>query len=131
MSYLIDSDIASFYLRGRYNLIGAFEKRGQSSLRLSIITVAEMEVIACKNPQSKVNLANIWDLAHAMGILDVDRETWRIFSLTKAEAESKGKPKGDLDILQASVAKQHGLIVVTHNTKHYEGIVACEDWTKA
>ena len=130
MKYLIDTDIASYFLRCKHNLVEAFEKKGPSIIRLSIVTVAQMEVLAHKNPHSKINLSNIRSLAQAMGILDVDRETWRIFSVTKAEAERIGKPKGDLDILQASLAKQHGLIVVTHNTEHYQGIVACEDWTK-
>jgi tRNA(fMet)-specific endonuclease VapC len=130
MKYLIDTDIASYYLRGKHNLLEAFDKKGPSSLRLSIVTVAQMEVLAYKNPQSKVNLSNIGSLAQALGVLDVDRETWRIFSVTKAQAERIGKLKGDLDILQASVAKQHGLIIISHNTEHYKGIVACEDWTK-
>jgi len=130
MKYLIDTDIASYYLCGKHNLVEAFDKKGPSSLRLSIVTVAQMEVLAHKNPHSKVNLSNIRSLAQAVGVLDVDRETWRIFSMLKAGAEKPGKPKGDLDILQASLAQQHDLIVVTHNTEHYEGIVACEDWTK-
>jgi predicted nucleic acid-binding protein len=130
MKYLIDTDIASYYLRGKHNLVEAFEKKGPSSVRLSIVTVAQMEVLAHKNPYSKVNLSNIWSLAQVVGILGVDRQTWRIFSVTKAETEKAGMPKGDLDILQASIAKQHGLIVVSHNTEHYKGIVACEDWTK-
>jgi tRNA(fMet)-specific endonuclease VapC len=130
MKYLIDTDIASYYLRGKYHLVTIFKNKGPLALRLSTITVAQMEVLAYKNPHSKINLSSINSLARWLGILAIDRDTWRIFSKTKADADRIGKPKGDLDILQASVAKQHGLVVVTHNIEHYEGIVECEDWTR-
>lgn len=130
MKYLIDTDIASYYLRGKYNLVEVFKNKGPLNLRLSIITVAQMKVLAYKNPHSKINLSSIGNLARLLGVLDIDRRIWEIFSVTKAEAEKIGKPKGDFDILQSSIAKQHGLIVVTHNTGHYEGIIQCEDWTK-
>ena len=129
MKYLIDTDIASYYLRGKHNLVEIFKNKGPSDLRLSMITVAQMQVLAYKNPHSKINLSSINNLARWLGVLDIDGNTWQIFSKTKADTDKRGKPKGDLDILQASVAKQYGLIVVTHNREHYEGIVECEDWT--
>ncbi|MDI6753355.1 MAG: type II toxin-antitoxin system VapC family toxin [Thermodesulfobacteriota bacterium] len=129
MKYLIDTDIASYYLRGKHNLVEIFKNKGPSDLRLSMITVAQMQVLAYINPHSKINLSNINNLAMRLGVIDIDRRTWGIFSKTKADANKCGKPRGDLDILQASVAKQYGLIVVTHNTEHYKGIVEYEDWT--
>jgi tRNA(fMet)-specific endonuclease VapC len=129
MKYLIDTDIASYYLRGKYNLDKIFKRKGLTELKLSVITVAQMEVLAYKNPQSKINLTTIGNLANWLGVLDPDRNTWGIFAKTTAEVEKSGRPKGDLDILQASIAKQHGLIVITHNTEHYKGVVECEDWT--
>jgi len=130
MKYLIDTDIASYYLRGKYNLVNIFRDKGPSNIRLSVITVAQMEVLGHKNPHSQINLSSIGNLARLFGVVDIDRNTWNIFSKTKAELEKRGKLTGDLDILQASIAKQHGLIVITHNTGHYEGIIQCEDWTK-
>ncbi|MBU1209018.1 MAG: hypothetical protein KKH04_19195 [Proteobacteria bacterium] len=55
MKYLIDTDIASYYLRGKHNLVEIFKNKGPSDLRLSIITVAQMQVLAYKNPHSKIN----------------------------------------------------------------------------
>ena len=130
MKYLIDTDIASYYLRGKYNLDKIFKRKGLTDLKLSVITVAQMEVLAHKNPQSKINLTTINSLANWLGVLDLDRNTWGIFAKTTAEVEKSGRPKGDLDILQAAIAKQHGLIVITHNTEHYEDVVEFEDWTK-
>ncbi|MDQ7780104.1 MAG: type II toxin-antitoxin system VapC family toxin [Planctomycetota bacterium] len=130
MKYLIDSDIASYYLRGKHNLAATFERKGLSNLRVSVITLAELQVLAHKNPHSKINLSAIDELGRLLGVLEVDRQTWRAFSIAKAEAERQGRPSGDLDMLQAVVARQHGMILVYHNTKHYEGIADCEDWAK-
>ncbi len=129
MKYLIDTDIASYYLRGKYDLDKILEAKQIGSSTLSIITVAELEVLAHKNPQSKINLLTITQLADLLGILSLDHETWHIFSATKAKTLSIGKPKGDFDLLQASIAKQNNLILVTHNLDHYKDIIDCEDWT--
>src|SRR3989339_823835 len=101
MKYLIDTDIASYYLRGKYDLDKIFEEKQTVFSTLSIITVAELEVLAHKNPQSKINLLTINQLADLLGIISLDHETWHIFSATKAKALSIGKPKGDFDFLQA------------------------------
>jgi len=128
MKYLIDTDIASYYLRGKYSLDIIFERKQPSSLRLSIITVAEMEVLAYKNPHSKINCSTISNFAKWIGVLGLDQDTWQIFSLTKAETQKMGNSRGDFDLLQASIAKQYQMVLVTHNIGHYEGLVDLEDW---
>ena len=75
MKYLIDTDIASYYLRGKYNLDKIFKRKGITDLKLSVITVAQMEVLAYKNPQSKINLTTINNLANWLGVLDPDRQS--------------------------------------------------------
>lgn len=128
MKYLIDTDILSYYLRGKYNLVDVFGNKGFQNIRTSRVTIAELEVLAYKNPKSKVNLSSIQLLSQVVRILEVDRETWRIFSMTKAEISSKGVTRGDIDILIASTAKQYKMILVTNNTKHYDGLVVAENW---
>lgn len=130
MKSLIDTDIASYFLRGKHNLAATFERKGLPNLHVSVIALAELQVLAHKNPRSKINLSAIDELGRLLGILEADRQTWQAFSIAKAEAERQGRPRGDLDILQAVVARQHGMIVVTHNTGHYERTSECEDWTK-
>lgn len=128
MKYLIDTDISSFFLRGKHNLLEVFETKGFQNIKLSIITVAELEVLALRNPYSKINSSTINQLSQKLGVLDIDRETWRIFSQMKAQTLFIGKPRGDFDILIASIAKQHRLIVVTNNTSHYADLIDVENW---
>lgn len=129
MKYLIDTDIASYFLRGKFSLDKVFKEKDPSEITLSAVTVAEMQVVAYKNPQSKLNLQTISKFAQWAGVLDLDQETWMIFAKTKAETLQRGEPRGDLDILQVAVAMQYDLVVVTHNLVHYTGLVDCEDWS--
>lgn len=128
MKYLIDTDIASYYLRGKFNLLEIFEKKGIQNVKLSTVTVAELEVLAFRNPYSKINLSTIHFLSQNLGVLEIDRETWRVFSMLKAETMNRGLKKGDFDILIASTAKRYKMILVTNNISHYEDLVEVENW---
>ncbi len=128
MKYLLDTDITSYFLRGKYNLLETFTQKGLDNIRLSIVTVAEMEVLAFKNPSSKINLLNIKQISNEFGVLNDDREIWRIFSETKADLEKSGKGRSNLDILQASIARRHNMILITNNTRHFDDIIEVENW---
>ena len=130
MKYLIDTDIASYYLRGKFNISKVFERKGISNIRISRVSVAELEVLAFKNPNSKINLTSIDFLSQNLGIIEIDKLTWRNFSKMKADILTCGKTKGDIDILIASIAKQYNMIIVTNNTSHYEGLVKVENWVE-
>lgn len=129
MKYLIDTDISSYFLRGKNNLFKVFDEKGVENIRLSCISLAELGVLAHRNPESKINLSTIFSFSEKLGVVDVDRDTWRLFSTLKAEVLNKGAQRGDFDILNASIAKQHDMIVVTNNVKHYEDLVPVENWT--
>ena len=129
MRYLIDTDIASYYLRGKFNLSDVFDNKGVDQIRLSVVSLSELEVLAFRNPQSKINLSSIALFAQKLGILNLDIRTWRMFSEMKASLLSVGKVRGDFDILIATIARRHGLIMVTNNVAHYDGLsVPVENW---
>ena len=58
MKYLVDTDIASYFLRGKYNLLNIFIQKGISDIRISAVSVAELEVLVHKNPASKINFSS-------------------------------------------------------------------------
>ena len=78
-----DSDISSYFLRGRFNLSDAFEKKGFENIRVSRVTVAELEVLAHRNPESRINPSAIRAFAYTVGIIEIDVQTWQQFSLIK------------------------------------------------
>ncbi len=128
MKYLIDTDISSYFLRGKYNLDRVFEQKGFQNLRISIVTVAELKVLVYRSAHSLINEYTINEFAQRVGILEVDQNTWEMYSMLKSETLNLGKKRGDLDILNASIARQHKLVMVTNNTRHYEDLVPVQNW---
>lgn len=131
MKYLIDTDISSYFLRGKFNLFEVFEKKGLHNISLSRISIAELKVTAHKNPRSKINLSTIVSFSETLGVMEVDNEIWELFSALKADSLNRGAKRGDFDILNASIARQHNMIVVTNNVSHYEDLVPVENWVEA
>jgi len=128
MKYLIDTDVASYFLRGKFNLDEKFEQEKYENLALSIVTVAELKVLAYKNPNSVINLYSINSLSQFLTLLEPDEETWEIFSMVKSETLTKGRKRGDFDILNAAIAKRNKLVIVTNNISHYEDLVGVKNW---
>jgi tRNA(fMet)-specific endonuclease VapC len=128
MKYLIDTDISSYFLRGKFNLFEIFEEKGLDNINLSRVSIAELKVVAHKNPESKINLSKIVAFSETLGVMEVDIETWELFSILKADLLKEGNKRGDFDILVASIAKQHNMVVVTNNVSHYEDLVPVENW---
>ncbi|OHC07838.1 MAG: hypothetical protein A2545_00445 [Planctomycetes bacterium RIFOXYD2_FULL_41_16] len=128
MKYLVDTDIASYFLRGKYNLLNIFIQKGISDIKISAVSVAELEVLVHKNPASKINFSSIAILSQKLGILNVDNKTWKLFSKLKADTLKSGTQRGDFDLLIASIALQYSLILVTNNVSHYKDLVAVENW---
>jgi tRNA(fMet)-specific endonuclease VapC len=127
--YLLDTDICSYFLRGRYGLNTKFEAVGPTALHVSRITIAELLVLAHRNPGSRINQERIEELARALVFVDLDEPAWATFSVTKARLLRAGRPTGDFDILQASIAMVHHLTLVTNNEDHYRAMgVPLENW---
>ncbi len=99
MKYLIDTDISSYFLRGKYNLDRVFEQKGFQNLRISIVTVAELKVLVYRSAHSLINEYTINEFAQRVGILEVDQNTWEMYSMLKSETLNLGKKRGDLDEL--------------------------------
>lgn len=127
--YILDTDICSYFLRGRYGLQEKFQSVGPALLHISRITVAELLVLAHRNPGGRINQDIIEQLARALVFVELDEPSWAMFSAIKARLLKTGRPTGDFDILQASIAMTRNLTLVTNNEAHYRAIdVRLENW---
>ncbi len=127
--YLLDTDICSYFLRGRYGLDAKFAEIGPAALHVSRVTVAELLVLAHKNPASRINQESVEELARALVFLELDEPAWAMFSMAKARLQRAGRPSGDFDILLASIAMTRNLTIVTNNEAHYRDTgVRLENW---
>ena len=137
MAYLLDTDIASYFLRGLHGLRARVREVGEDQIHLSDVTQAELLVLAWRATSSRVTHGSVAGLARACAVRPVGRAAWDLFPELKARLLSRGRPpgpQGNFDVLQACVALADGLTLVTHNLRHYTPITEItslhvEDWT--
>lgn len=119
MSFVIDTDICSAYLKGDPKVFNKFLQH-HGAIHVSIITVGELQTWAHKSPIRPKLQQGISDLLAAAQILPVDENSAELFGRTRAGLIAVGihVPLGDMFI--ASTALYHNFTAVTHNAKHFK-----------
>lgn len=122
--FLLDTDVLSA-LRKRQrnpNLVGWVSRQRSSDLYLSVVSVGEIERGIAqqqkKNAEFASELATWLDRLLALygeRVLSVDVSTSRRWGQLSAAVGHDGT-----DLLIAAAALEHGLTVVTGNTRHYQ-----------
>lgn len=132
MRYLLDTNIVSYYLR---RTTPALEKRVSTELKhhsiaISVITRAEL----------RFGQAGMTPEDRRRGLIDgfllqLPSMEWSIqaadgYGTLKDTLKRQGTPIGDMDTLIAAHALAEKLILVTHNTRHFEKVpgLKLEDW---
>ena len=117
-SYMVDTDWAVFYLRGREPFVSLLKELRSKGLALSIISVGELfeGVFRAEHQQEKE--AGPLDFLSGVGILEVNMPIARLFGQYRAELRQQGSLIGELDLLIGCTAVHHGLPLLTENTKH-------------
>jgi predicted nucleic acid-binding protein len=130
--YLADSNILSYFIRGGYAPLHArmSEELARQSVVTSAICRAELRFgQSGLGPQDK--RLRMIDLC----LLQVPALPWTdqaadAYGPLAQQLRQQGRPIGAMDTLIAAHALAEGLILVTHNTRHFEGIegLLLEDW---
>lgn len=132
MGYLLDTNIVSYYLR---RASPALEERLTEGLRhhalaLSAITRAELRFgQACMAPEDR-RRALIDSFFRRLPTLEWSLEAADHYGTLKSTLRARGTPIGDMDTLIAAHALAENLVLVTHNTRHFENVpgLKIEDW---
>ncbi len=122
MKFLIDTDWVINHLRGKDETRLKLKEFRSFGLGISVISVAELYegVYQSKNPnQAKAELEALLSLFSSLGI---DRDICRIFGQERARLRKQGKLIDNFDLMIASTAIYHNLILLTNNRKHFEEI---------
>ena len=128
--YLLDTDTIIYNLKGDEKVQQALRLHIHDPLKISIITLMELYYGAYKSQQIDANLAKVKAIEHSFEIIPNGQEAAEIFARVKAELEIKGTRLDDFDLLIASCALTHNLILVTNNLKHFQRIpgLRLENW---
>lgn len=129
MSFLIDTDICSAYLKNDPNVVNKVMLHF-GGLHLSVVTVGELLTWARRAKASPNRLVSVQKLLVASTIHEVDLVVADKFGELRAKLMDQGITVGEMDLLNASVALIHNLTMVTHNTRDYANIpgLVLADW---
>ena len=132
MSFLLDTNIIVFWLKGRHNIAEKINEIGLEKCFVSEVTVAELrfgvecspsELIEEKRSRLENLLARLQTIPFAIAI--------NTYASEKARLRRAGEIIPDFDLLIGATAIEAGLKMVTNNSKHLSRIegIEIEDWT--
>jgi predicted nucleic acid-binding protein len=129
VKYLIDTDIASYAIKGFEKIAHSFIVHTTDELYISSITYAELMFGAVRKKSYKLkNLVTAF--TKRLRMVDFDEACSERYAEIRADLEKSGTALDHMDILIAATAMSIGAILVTHNTKHFARIkgLKVEDW---
>jgi len=132
MSYLIDTNIIIYSIKGNSVVHDKFLKNENIPKSISVITYGELLFGAKKSQNYEKNLAIVYRIKELFPIIDIDKAIVETFSELKANMQKAGSPIDDFDLLIASTALTMNSILVTNNEKHFNRIkgLKIENWSK-
>lgn len=130
---LIDTDILSLFFRNHPKVVANFTTylNHYSYLNISIITYYEI-LSGLKYRDSHNKLTNFLEFIADHQVLPLTQESVSQSAEIYAKLRQQGTPIDDIDLLIAGVAMANNLVLVTHNTKHFQRVkeLSIEDWSK-
>jgi len=130
--YLIDTNIAVFYLRGKHNLESKFDQVTADDCYISEITLAELKFGVEKSEKPEKNRKVLENFLTGVQVLPIFHSL-DLYAKEKARLQKAGTPIDDFDLLIGVTSITHNLTMVTNNTNHFKNIreIDLEDWTQA
>jgi predicted nucleic acid-binding protein len=133
--YLLDTNIVSYYLRRSSPVLEARVGKAlqHHDCAISVITRAELKFGQAYFGVGDVRRQLIEAFLEKLPNLAWSTETADQYGLLKSTLQRQGRLIGELDTQIAAHALAENLILVTHNTKHFERVegLKIEDWMHA
>ena len=129
MSFLLDSDVCSAYLRQPGPLFARFMQYG-GRLWISTITLSDLYTWAYKQHDPTIILDKVRDLLRDVQLLAFDEPCALELGKLRGTLLRQGISVSPLDLMIGSIALVHNLTLVTHNTADFQRIpgLRLEDW---
>ncbi|EMY70723.1 type II toxin-antitoxin system VapC family toxin [Leptospira vanthielii] len=132
MSYLIDTDIIIYSLKGNEKVQNNLIEKKNISKAISVITYGELIFGAKKSKSREKNLATVYRIGELFPVIELTKGIVETFGEVKATLQKKGNTVDDFDILIGSTALFLNYTLVTNNEKHFSMIpdLRIENWYK-
>ena len=129
--YLLDTNIAIYYMKGKFNLDKKLDEISIDNCYISEITLGELKFGVENSQKRQENQEALNNLLTGLKVLPIF-PSLDLYAKEKARLRKAGTPVDDFDLLIGVTSVTHGLTMVTNNTDHFKRIdgVDLEDWTK-
>ena len=129
--YLLDTNICIYIINKKpQTVIDKIKTLKPSQIKLSSISVGELEYGVSKSINREKNRIALFDFISAFDILPFDDGDAEIYGLIRATLEKNGEVIGPYDMQIAAQAISNDLILVTNNEKEFKRIknIKIENW---
>jgi tRNA(fMet)-specific endonuclease VapC len=131
MNWLLDTNACIRYLNGRApKLKQRIDAASPGDVLVCSVVKSEMYYGAAKSIDPARTLANQKRFLSLFPSLPFDDAAAEVCGIMRSQLESSGQPIGPNDLLIASIALNHGITLVTHNTSEFGRVkgLLVEDW---
>lgn len=128
VKYLLDTTACVALIRGNKNVLNTILEKGEENCLVSEMTIAELFYGASKSGR----LSQFQDVQYILDSFETIPvfPSLRTYGEIKSQLEVKGMRIDEFDLLIGATALDNSMILVTHNTKHFQRIpyLVLEDW---
>jgi tRNA(fMet)-specific endonuclease VapC len=133
MLHMLDTDIASYIIKGRFpNIEARLSTIEPSMVCLSVITRAELLYGLKRLPSGHRLHIGVRQFLKIVRVLPWDWEAADFYAEIRHQLTTSGQPIGEMDMMIAAHSLAIGAVLVTNNTRHFQQISAAlmlQNWT--
>ncbi|MDR0230567.1 MAG: type II toxin-antitoxin system VapC family toxin [Dysgonamonadaceae bacterium] len=129
--YLLDTNICIYIVNKHpLKIMERIKNLNPQEIKISSITVAEMEYGASKSESREMNRSALKRFLSSFEIINFDTMDAEIYGMIRAELERNGNVIGPYDMQLAAQALRWDCIFVTNNIKEFQRInrLKLENW---
>lgn len=127
--YCLDTNIFVDWLRGDSKLDVKIKSVQDEGIFMTSVTLCELYRGAYLSSKKDHSLAIIEDLLEDIEIIELTKDACKEFGKDFASLDKLGVRTQDSDLMIASIAKAHNLILITRDKKHFANIdIKLEVW---
>jgi len=133
MIYFLDTNICSYYLKGKYEkLFYKIQSQQPANLKIPSIVKAELYYGAEKGSNPDKTKKIIFDFLLPFEIIPFGNDESIVYSKIRAGLEKKGRIIGPNDLIIASIVIANNGVLITNNEKEFKNVseLKIQNWTK-
>lgn len=122
MRYLVDTDWAVWWLRGRPDFVERLRELRDEGITISAVTLGELVTGVRRSRNQAHNEKALQHFLRRVTVLPFDDETAYRWGEEQARLLDSGEAITEFDLAIAATALRHGLTLLTENRRHYERV---------